>query len=228
MDDLYKILGVQKNATQDEIKKAYRDLALKYHPDKNPGDSNAEEKFKTIQSAYDILGDSEKREIYDKSYASQENQNTNSAASSGRNQKSYEESMEELRRTWEEIDRILEEAREKMQSRHSSGGNANQYSSGYGNHFYDDDEEDYYEDDDDLEFKEDYAGEYYYDEQGRRRTSEDYFREQERAQTSHYQSYSGESSKKGCFLACCQYTLFGILILVCMIFFEFCHLIFAL
>ena len=227
MDDLYKILGVQKNATQDEIKKAYRELALKYHPDKNPGDSNAEEKFKTIQSAYDILGDSEKREIYDKSYASQENQNTNSAVSSGRNQKSYEESMEELRRTWEEINRILKEAREKMQSRHSSGGNANQYSSGYGNHFYDDDEEDYYEDDD-LEFKEDYAGEYYYDEQGRRRTSEDYFREQERAQYSHYQSYSGESSKKGCFLACCQYTLFGILILVCMIFFEFCHLIFAL
>lgn len=59
--DYYKILGVNKNATSSEIKKAYRELAKKYHPDKNKGNIEAEEKFKEIQEAYDTLGD-EKRE----------------------------------------------------------------------------------------------------------------------------------------------------------------------
>ena len=57
--DYYKILGVDKKATQDEIKKVYRKLALKHHPDKNPGDKKAEEKFKEISEAYDVLGDAE-------------------------------------------------------------------------------------------------------------------------------------------------------------------------
>jgi len=63
--DYYKILGVSKSATQDEIKKAYRKLAVKYHPDKNEGDKAAEEKFKEISEAYEVLGDPEKRKKYD-------------------------------------------------------------------------------------------------------------------------------------------------------------------
>ena len=59
--DLYQTLGVARDASADELKKAYRKLAVKYHPDKNPGDKEAEAKFKEISSAYDILKDSEKR-----------------------------------------------------------------------------------------------------------------------------------------------------------------------
>lgn len=65
MDDLYEDLGVSKNASADEIKKAYRKLALKYHPDKNPDDKVAEEKFKKINAAYSVLGDEKKRQQYD-------------------------------------------------------------------------------------------------------------------------------------------------------------------
>jgi molecular chaperone DnaJ len=63
--DYYKILGVAKNATQEEIKKAYRKLALKYHPDKTQGDKAAEAKFKEAAEAYEILGDEDKRKTYD-------------------------------------------------------------------------------------------------------------------------------------------------------------------
>ncbi|MFN3557487.1 MAG: DnaJ C-terminal domain-containing protein [Bacteroidales bacterium] len=63
--DYYKILGVDKNASQEEIKKAYRKLAVKYHPDKNPNDKTAEEKFKEINEANEVLGDPEKRKKYD-------------------------------------------------------------------------------------------------------------------------------------------------------------------
>ena len=63
--DPYKILGVDKKASADDIKKAYRKLARQYHPDRNPGDTAAEEKFKEIQSAYDVVGDAEKRKQYD-------------------------------------------------------------------------------------------------------------------------------------------------------------------
>ncbi len=65
MRSLYESLGVPKNATQDEIKKAYRKLARQYHPDKKPGDKEAEERFKEIQGAYDVLSDPEKRKRYD-------------------------------------------------------------------------------------------------------------------------------------------------------------------
>jgi curved DNA-binding protein len=63
--DYYKILGVSKGASQDEIKKAFRKLAVKFHPDKNPGDKKAEEKFKEINEANEVLGDAEKRKKYD-------------------------------------------------------------------------------------------------------------------------------------------------------------------
>lgn len=76
MNDLYAELGLTKNATADEIKKAYRKLAFEYHPDRNQGNAAAEEKFKKINAAYDVLGDETKRRQYD-SYGS-----TDSATSS--------------------------------------------------------------------------------------------------------------------------------------------------
>jgi molecular chaperone DnaJ len=64
--DYYSVLGVPKNATHAEIKKAYRKLAQKHHPDANPGNAQAEERFKEVSAAYDVLGDDEKRKAYDR------------------------------------------------------------------------------------------------------------------------------------------------------------------
>ena len=63
--DYYEVLGVDKNATPDDIKKAYRKKAIQYHPDKNPGDKEAEEKFKEAAEAYEVLSDPQKRQRYD-------------------------------------------------------------------------------------------------------------------------------------------------------------------
>src|SRR3954454_24545503 len=67
--DPYKLLVVDKKDSQDEIKKAYRKLARQYHPDRNPDDSAAETRFKEISSAYDTIGDSEKRKAHDRQAA---------------------------------------------------------------------------------------------------------------------------------------------------------------
>lgn len=64
--DYYKILGVERNASEDDIRKAYRKLAMKYHPDRNPNDKQAEEHFKEINEAYQVLSDSKKRAHYDR------------------------------------------------------------------------------------------------------------------------------------------------------------------
>src|SRR5579864_8126 len=63
--DYYEILGVKKSASADDIRKAFRKLARKYHPDVNPGDKSAEEKFKALSEANDVLSDPKKRKIYD-------------------------------------------------------------------------------------------------------------------------------------------------------------------
>src|SRR5689334_15193373 len=63
--DFYKVLGVSKTAEADEIKKSYRKLARKYHPDSNAGDASAEAKFKEVSEAYDVVGDAKKRKEYD-------------------------------------------------------------------------------------------------------------------------------------------------------------------
>ena len=65
-EDYYKILGVRRDASQAEILKAYRELARKYHPDMNPDDKSAKQKFQQVQKAFDVLNDSEKREMYDR------------------------------------------------------------------------------------------------------------------------------------------------------------------
>ena len=69
--DYYEVLGVEKNASDAEIKKAYRKLAMKYHPDQNPGDKTAEEKFKEINEAYEVLSDADKKARYDQNVVSE-------------------------------------------------------------------------------------------------------------------------------------------------------------
>src|SRR5579875_3954520 len=64
--DYYEVLGVPRNAGADEIKKAYRKVAMQYHPDRNPGDKSAEEKFKEAAEAYEVLRDQDKRAQYDR------------------------------------------------------------------------------------------------------------------------------------------------------------------
>ena len=64
--DYYEVLGVSRNATPDELKKAYRKVAMQFHPDRNPGDKESEEKFKEAAEAYDVLTDKEKKDRYDR------------------------------------------------------------------------------------------------------------------------------------------------------------------
>ncbi|NLC92193.1 MAG: DnaJ domain-containing protein [Treponema sp.] len=88
MNDYYEILGVTKNATSDEIKKAYRKLAFEYHPDRNEGNAVAEEKFKEINAAYDVLGDETKKRNYD-NYGFSEQPYSQQSQNAGRYQYTY-------------------------------------------------------------------------------------------------------------------------------------------
>ena len=98
--DYYKVLGISKSATQDEVKKAFRKLAIKYHPDKNPGDKKAEEKFKEINEANEVLGDVEKRKKYDelgsnwKQYQQQGDQFAGQRRYSGSRQQDFNQGSE--------------------------------------------------------------------------------------------------------------------------------------
>ncbi len=99
--DYYKILGVSKTATTEEIKKAYRKLAVKYHPDKNPGNKTAEEKFKEANEANDVLSDPEKRKKYDElgenwKYYQNNNPPPHQGFNQGRQQYQYSTSDEDF------------------------------------------------------------------------------------------------------------------------------------
>ena len=72
-EDYYKVLGIRRGASDDEIQKAYRDLARKYHPDLNPDDAKAKEKFQSVQKAYEVLSDKKQREMYDRFGSNYEN-----------------------------------------------------------------------------------------------------------------------------------------------------------
>src|SRR5438270_3781767 len=81
--DYYETLGVPRKAATEEIRRAYRKLARKYHPDLNPGDKSAEEKFKNVQEAYDVLSDAKKRQMYDQFGFYSENGMPNPGAGGG-------------------------------------------------------------------------------------------------------------------------------------------------
>ena len=99
MADYYDTLGVNRNATQEEIKKAYRKCALQYHPDRNPGDPEAEKKFKEISKAYDALGDEQKRAAYDRYGAEAVRGYAGAGAGAGRMHPGFS-SLEEALRTF--------------------------------------------------------------------------------------------------------------------------------
>ncbi len=108
--DYYKILGVSQNASADEIKKAYRKLALLYHPDKNPNDKVAEEKFKEIAEAYEVLKDEQKRKEFDNLRSFGQNKTrTNYQSNNTYNDFDFNPSYKKQNKTYENPDKLWEE-----------------------------------------------------------------------------------------------------------------------
>lgn len=118
--DYYEVLEIPKTATADEIKKAYRQLAKKYHPDQNQGDKAAEEKFKKINEAYTVLSDPEKRKMYDGGYYGSQYENTRSYG--GANSGTY--GADPFQQFWEEWARH-QQAYQKRYSYHTTKSDHN-------------------------------------------------------------------------------------------------------
>ena len=132
MSNYYEILGVSKTATADEIKKAYRTLAFKYHPDRNPGNSEAEEKFKQISAAYDVLGDESKRRQYDMGYSSDNYSYDSSSAGNQQYQRQYQYTYSNPfgdDNFWEWFNRA------QYKTRNQQAQNSNQYYNQYDNSY---------------------------------------------------------------------------------------------
>src|SRR5574338_783830 len=123
--DYYEILGIKRDAKPDEIKKAYRRLARKYHPDVNPGDKAAEERFKKMSEAHDVLSDPKKRTVYDR--FGQYSENLADAAARGAGGPSSgarsEEHTSELQSPWHLVCRLLLEKKKnrKITRKHARG-----------------------------------------------------------------------------------------------------------
>ena len=132
MSNYYEILGVSKTATADEIKKAYRTLAFKYHPDRNPGNSEAEEKFKQISAAYDVLGDESKRRQYDMGYSSDNYSYDSSSSGNQQYQRQYQYTYSNPcgdDHFWEWFNRA------QYKTRNQQAQNSNQYYNQYDNSY---------------------------------------------------------------------------------------------
>ena len=112
--DYYDLLGVSRGATDQELKQAYRRLAIKYHPDKNPGDKDAEERFKEIAEAYQVLSSAEMRARYDRFGHAGVGAGAGAGAGFGQGFPGFEDILSDLGATPEQIDRERTRAHDEL------------------------------------------------------------------------------------------------------------------